>query len=80
MKRVFSLLLALVLALGLTACGGKEPPSNDPQPPAEPAQPETTQPSEPAPEPEAGGYPVTITTYDYEGNEIETTYEKAPAK
>ena len=28
MKRVFSLLLALVLALGLTACGGKEPPSN----------------------------------------------------
>lgn len=80
MKRVFSLLLALVLALGLTACGGKEPPSNDPQPPAEPAQPETTQPSEPAPEPEAGGYPVTITTYDYEGNEIETTYEKAPEK
>lgn len=80
MKRVFSLLLALVLALGLTACGGKEPPSNDPQPPAEPAQPETTQPSEPAPEPEDGGYPVTITTYDYEGNEIETTYEKAPEK
>lgn len=80
MKRVFSLLLALVLALGLTACGGKEPPSNDPQPPAEPAQLETTQPSEPAPEPEAGGYPVTITTYDYEGNEIETTYEKAPEK
>ena len=36
--------------------------------------------SEPAPEPEAGGYPVTITTYDYEGNEIETTYEKAPEK
>ena len=80
MKRVFSLLLALVLALGLTACGGKEPPSNAPPPPAEPAQPETTQPSEPAPEPEAGGYPVTITTYDYEGNEIETTYEKAPEK
>lgn len=25
-------------------------------------------------------YPVTITTYDYEGNEIKTTYEKAPEK
>lgn len=25
-------------------------------------------------------YPVTVTTYDYEGNEIETTYEKAPEK
>ena len=25
-------------------------------------------------------YPVTITTYDYAGNEIETTYEKAPEK
>lgn len=25
-------------------------------------------------------YPLTITTYDYEGNEIETVYEKAPEK
>ena len=25
-------------------------------------------------------YPITITTYDYEGNEIKTTYEKAPEK
>ena len=25
-------------------------------------------------------YPLTITTYDYEGNEVETTYEKAPKK
>lgn len=25
-------------------------------------------------------YPLTITTYDYAGNEIETTYEKAPEK
>ena len=25
-------------------------------------------------------YPLTITTYDYEGNEVETTYEKAPEK
>lgn len=25
-------------------------------------------------------YPLTITTYDYEGNEVETVYEKAPEK
>lgn len=25
-------------------------------------------------------YPLTITTYDYDGNEIETTYEKAPER
>lgn len=25
-------------------------------------------------------YPLTITTYDYEGNEVETTYERAPEK
>ena len=25
-------------------------------------------------------YPVTVTTYDFEGNEIQTTYEKAPEK
>ncbi len=25
-------------------------------------------------------YPLTVTTYDYEGNEVETTYEKAPEK
>lgn len=25
-------------------------------------------------------YPVTVSTYDYEGNVIETTYEKAPEK
>ena len=25
-------------------------------------------------------YPITITTYDYDGNEIKTTYEKAPEK
>ncbi len=28
----------------------------------------------------AAEYPLTITTYDYEGNEVETTYEKAPEK
>ena len=28
----------------------------------------------------AAEYPLTFTTYDYEGNEVETTYEKAPEK
>lgn len=29
---------------------------------------------------EESSYPVTISTYDYEGNALETTYEKAPEK
>ena len=29
---------------------------------------------------EGSSYPVTISTYDYEGNALETTYEKAPEK
>ena len=84
MKQAISLLLALAMVLSLAACGGDNAPANDANTPAENTQPESTQqPSEPAAEPaqpEASYYPVTITTYDYEGNEIETTYEKAPEK
>lgn len=52
------------------------PAEEVPQPSEEVPQPteEVTQPSE------ENYYPVTITTYDYEGNEITTTYEKAPEK
>ena len=52
------------------------PAEEVPQPSEEVPQPteEVTQPSE------GNYYPVTITTYDYEGNEITTTYEKAPEK
>ena len=86
MKRTFSLLLALVMVLSLAACGGKDAPADDantPDAPAENNQPDTQQPGEPDNEPaqpEDSYYPVKITTYDYEGNEIETTYEKAPEK
>ena len=86
MKKTLSLLLALVMVLSLAACGGKDTPADDatnPDTPTENNQPDTQQPietdNEPA-QPEASYYPVTITTYDYEGNEIETTYEKAPEK
>lgn len=84
MKKVCSLLLALLMILSLTACAGNNPqiPTEDQNPPAETTQPKTMQPTEPSDtaEPEDSYYPVTITTYDYEGNEIETTYEKAPEK
>lgn len=87
MKKVCSLLLALLMILSLAACGGNgsRPPAEDQQPPAETTQLETTQSTEPSDTagpagPEDSYYPVTITTYDYEGNEIETTYEKAPEK
>ena len=86
MKKTFSLLLALAMVLSLAACGGKDTPADDvdtPDTPAENNQPDTQQPGEPDNEPaqpEDSYYPVTITTYDYEGNEIETTYEKAPEK
>ena len=78
MKKTMSIFLALALALSLSACSANSPSqsgadsqeaqSTQPEPPAEPSAPEES------------GYPVTITTYDYEGNEIETTYEKAPEK
>lgn len=81
MKKMVSLLLALALTLSLAACSTNAPePSQagaQPSETAQPAQPESPAESE---APEADHYPVTITTYDYEGNEIETTYEKAPEK
>lgn len=70
MKKNLTLFLALALCLGLTACGPKTPAA-DPTPTPAGATEEVTQ---------KGYYPVTITTYDYEGNEIKTTYEKAPEK
>lgn len=81
MKKTLYLLLALALALSLAACAAGSP--SESQSAAQPSEaPQTTQPepsSEPS-APEEDHYPVTITTYDYEGNEIETTYEKAPEK
>ena len=79
MKKAISLLMALILVLGLAACGEKETPVETQQPtPSETVQP--TEPADTAAPTEESHYPVTITTYDYEGNEIETTYDKAPEK
>lgn len=81
MKKTLSLLLALTLTLSLAACSTNK--SSQAQDAVQPSDaPQSTQP-EPSAElsaPEENHYPVTITTYDYEGNEIETTYEKAPEK
>ena len=58
MKKMLAMLLALVMATSLTACGPKNAADPEPAPtpeatqPAEPA-PEATQPAEPAPAPEA---------------------------
>lgn len=70
-------MLALTLTLGLSACGvspANNPPTEPPQ-----TQPVETQPVETTPA-EQSYYPVTIINYDYEGNEIELTFEKAPEK
>lgn len=71
MKKTISLLLALGLALALAACGGTAPGSA-PQSPSDSSQ---------VPGTLAGShYPVTITNYDYAGNPVEYTYQKAPKR
>lgn len=81
-KRILTLALAALLVLSLAACGGQTAPA------ATTAAPETTA-AETTVETtaettvettEESYYPVTVTTYDYEGNEITTTYEKAPER
>lgn len=68
-KLIFS--LALILILGLAACGSDDAPSDAVDNSAE---------DKTAFSGADDYYPVTVTTYDYEGNEIETIYEKAPEK
>ena len=75
MKRNRSILaLALALTLSLAACSGGTPAETQ-APAAEttPAQAEETTGS-------SSHYPVTITNYDYAGNPVEYTYEKAPER
>ena len=75
MKRNRSILaLALALALSLAACSGGTPAETQ-APAAEttPAQAEETTGS-------SSHYPVTITSYDYAGNPVEYTYERAPER
>ena len=73
-KKIMSAVLTLAITLSLTACNSAKPTESN----------EVTEPSNSSivsgtDNPESH-YPVTITTYDYAGNEIETIYEKAPEK
>ena len=61
-------LAVLALMANLTGCG-KGAVSSVPASPAETA-----------PQEAAGHYPVTITNYDYAGNEVSFTYEQAPQR
>ncbi len=95
-KSILCLLTALIMSLSLAACGGKDVGStasstgNTSESSVEPSGESTSEstPSAESSEPEASetdpeeesNYPVTVTTYDYEGNEILTTYEKAPER
>ena len=66
MKRIFALILALVMVLGLVACGGDKPTSSTPTTPSNPTEPskptepsnpsDPAKPSEPAVDPEAARY------------------------
>lgn len=79
MKSARCLLLTLALAFSLGACAAQEqePTVPETQPSTEPS----TAASDPQTEPAEESYePVTITTYDYEGNEITTTYDKVPER
>ena len=95
LKKVCAMTLTLLLCGSLAGCGSvsadqkdtaktngsvkesslsaKNSPSADLDPDGS-ANPENSGPSSDS------HYPVTLTTYDYEGNEIETTYEKAPQR
>ena len=76
-RRILAGLAALVLTLGLAGCGGQSAASGAITGAASdaPAAPEAA--SSQAAE---GNYPVTIANYDYAGNEVSYTYEKAPER
>ena len=96
MKRIISLLLALALCLGLAACTASttNEPNTDQTAATQPEQTESnaSQTTDSAPtdeddaepetvaEPSDDYYPVTISNYDYAGNVVEYTYEKAPER
>lgn len=68
-KRPLSVLLALPLALTLSACGGQPvPDASGPQPGSSLS------------EDSDGYYPVTIPNYNYAGQEVSYTYQEAPQR
>ena len=76
-KRLVCTVLGLAMALSLAACG---------TPAAQGSPSPSTTPTATAPTgtltggEESGHYPVTITTYNYAGEPVETVYEKAPER
>ena len=84
MKKALSLLLALALCLSLFACSADNANDNAANPPENTNNTETQQPTDPVDtddsEEEDSYYPVTITNYNYSGEPVEYTYEKAPEK
>ncbi len=84
MKRIISLLLALVLTLSLAACAAQDATSAEQADDAEQETADNTA-EESTAEPEESAetdshYPVTITNYNYAGEPVEFTYEKAPER
>ncbi len=77
LKKLFCGMLAVLLVVSLAACGGQSTATTAPE---TTAAPETTEAATEASTEAESYYPVTVTTYDYEGNEITTTYEKAPER
>lgn len=75
MKKAMTLLLASTLTIGtLSGCGNAGSTASS-EPVKEVQENATANGSE-----EKGYYPVTITTYNFMGEEVTTTYEKAPEK
>lgn len=78
LKKMAAVLLSGALVLSLAACGGNGAPAKNNQP--DTRQPGETEDVQAPAAPEENHYPVTITNYDYEGNPVEYTYEKAPER
>lgn len=64
--KTLAALTALALTVSLTACSAGKTAETTPAPTAAQAQ--------------SGHYPVTITNYNYAGEPVTYTYEKAPEK
>lgn len=81
MKKTMSLLLLIVMILSLTACKQEEKPTTDAanSTPSEVTK-ETSSDTTKSTDLKDNYYPITITTYDFEGNPIEETFEKMPEK
>lgn len=93
MKKTVSIIAALCMAISLSACsqaGSTATPDTATTPSAEASTPSaspsheqagdaTGQPTDSG-EPESAHYPVTITNYNFAGEEVELTFEKAPEK